>query len=99
VINISDHLSDQYIHAYTHTQDLRISFEVLGREGSITYGEVRGHLKKRLLIQSSPKVAPIIIVSAATYGLTPTARRDRLEAISKELKKVAYIEHRIREGG
>ena len=94
MINISDHLSDQYI----HTQDLRISFEVLGREGSITYGEVRGHLKKRLLIQSSPKVAPIIIVSAATYGLTPTARRDRLEAISKELKKVAYIEHRIREG-
>lgn len=71
---------------------------MLGREGCITYGEVRGHLTKRLLVQSSPKVAPIMHVAAATYGLTPTARRDRLEAISRELRKVAYIEHRIREG-
>lgn len=51
-----------------------------------------------MLVQSSPKVAPIMHVAAATYGLTPTARRDRLEAISRELRKVAYIEHRIREG-
>ena len=70
----------------------------MGREGSIKYSEVRGHLKKRLLIQSSPKVAPIMYVASATYGLTPTARRGRLEAINRELREVTSIEHRIREG-
>ena len=59
---------------------------------------MRGHLRKRVFISSSPTVAPIIYVQTATYGITPTARRDRLDYINKQLKKVAYIEHRIREG-
>ena len=37
-------------------------------------------------------------IMTATYGLTPTARRDRLDFIGKQLKAVQRIEHRVREG-
>jgi hypothetical protein len=81
-----------------YPKDLRIGYEVRGRKGSVNYAEVRGHLRKRVFISASPTVAPIIYVQTATYGITPTARRDRLDVINKDLKKIAYIEHRIREG-
>ena len=86
---------------YTTTgypKDLRIAYEVRGRKGSVNYAEVRGHLRKRVFISASPTVAPIIYVQTATYGITPTARRDHLEKLNKKLKKIAYLEHRIREG-
>lgn len=81
-----------------YPKDLRIQFEVRSRGGSVSYAEVRGHLRKRIYISASPTVAPIIYVQTATYGITPTARRDHLDSIHKKLKKIAFIEHRIREG-
>lgn len=51
-----------------YPKDLRISFEVRGRRGSVNYAEVRGHLRKRIFISASPTVAPIIYVQTATYG-------------------------------
>jgi hypothetical protein len=45
--------------------------------GSVRRTEVRGHLRKRVLISCSPTVAPVVYVATATYGITPTARRDR----------------------
>jgi len=81
-----------------YCKDLRIGFEVRGRSGEINYTEVRGHLKKPIFISSSPTVAPIVYVATATYGVTPTARRDRLDIINKLLKKIRQIEHRLREG-
>lgn len=81
-----------------YSKDLRIQYEVRSRGGSVNYAEVRGHLRKRIYISASPTVAPIIYVQTATYGITPTARRDHLDSIQKKLKKIAFMEHRIREG-
>ncbi len=81
-----------------YAKDLRISFEIVGRKGSARYPENRGHLTKRLSILSSPIIAPLIYVQSATYGITPTARKDRLDFLSKTLTRIQYLEHRKREG-
>ena len=52
-----------------YPKDLRISFEVSGRAGSVKYSEVRGHLRKRIFIQSSPTVAPLIYVATGKIQL------------------------------
>lgn len=77
-----------------YTKDLRLQYEICGRAGQVTHTEVRGFLTKKLHIQQSPTVAPLIYVVSATYGVTPTARRDRLDLIQKMLRKIEYIEHR-----
>ncbi len=81
-----------------YTKDLRIRFEILGRKGQLTYPEIHGYLAKRISILQSPLIAPIIYVISGTYGITPTARKDCLDTIHKQLKKIEYIEHRKREG-
>jgi hypothetical protein len=81
-----------------YVKDLRINFEIIGRKGSIKYPENRGHLMKKISIMSSPTITPLIYVLSATYGITPTARKDRLDYLSKQLTKVQYFEHRKREG-
>jgi hypothetical protein len=81
-----------------YCKDLRINFEIVGRGGRLKYKEVRGHLVKRINIFSAPTIAPIMFVVSATYGVTPTTRRDRLESIAKDLRNIASIEHRQREG-
>jgi hypothetical protein len=81
-----------------YIKDLRIQFEILGRKGSVRYPESRGHLSKRLSILSSPTVAPLLYIPTATYGITPTGRKDRLDALMKVLTKIQYLEHQKREG-
>lgn len=81
-----------------YVKDLRISFEIIGRKGSVRYPESRGYLTRRLSILSSPIIAPLIYVQSATYGITPTARKDRLDLLTKTLTKIQYLEHRKREG-
>jgi hypothetical protein len=81
-----------------YVKDLRIRFEIMGRKGSIKYPENRGHLLKKISIMSSPTITPLIYVLSATYGITPTARKDRLDYLHKQLTKIQYLEHRKREG-
>eukprot|EP01034_Spumella_vulgaris_P024630 gene24630-30998_t len=69
-----------------YPKDLRLSFEIVGRSGSVTNSELRGYLRKKLQIKCSPTVAPLIFVVSATYGITPTGRRDRLDFIRSQLK-------------
>ena len=81
-----------------YPKDLRIKYEVCGRTGSVTYNELRGYLRKKVLIQTSPTVAPLIFVVSATYGITPTGRRDRLNFINRQLREIESIEHKKRQG-
>lgn len=81
-----------------YPKDLRICFEIVGRSGCVTNSELRGHLRKKLSIQCSPTVQPLIFVLTATYGITPTARRDRLQFIARELRAIEAIEHKARQG-
>jgi hypothetical protein len=81
-----------------YPKDLRIDYEIVGRAGKCTYSEVRGFLKKRVFIQSSPTITPIVFVLSATYGITPTGRKFRLDFITKQLRLIESIEHGIRQG-
>lgn len=81
-----------------YSKDLRIEYEVLGKAGEATYDIVRGRITKRVHISSAPTIAPIIFVTKATYGITPTAKKERVETINKELAKIVAIEHRQSQG-
>lgn len=81
-----------------YTKDLRIEFEIVGRSGELLYSEIRGQLTKRLMLQTSPCVSPIMNIQVAFYGITPTARKDRLDFIAKQLRRIDMIEHRRRQG-
>jgi hypothetical protein len=81
-----------------YLKDLRISFEIIGRGGTICYPEVRGHLKKKIYVLSSPIICPITFVISGTYGMTPSGRREYVAKINQQLGKIVAIEHRKREG-
>jgi hypothetical protein len=81
-----------------YTKDLRIEFEIVGRSGQLIYSEIRGHLTKRLMLQTSPCVAPILYIQSAFYGITPSSRKDRLDFIAKQLKRIDMIDHRRVQG-
>lgn len=81
-----------------YPKDLRINYEVVGKGGTVVYSEIRNFLRKKVFIQSSPTVAPLIFVLSATYGITPTGRKDRLEFVNSKLRKIEALEHRRREG-
>ena len=77
-----------------YPKDLRIQYEICGRSGSVVFSEVRGHLRKRLLIQVAPVVAPLIFVQSATYGITPTSRRVMLDKIALQIARIIALEHK-----
>lgn len=81
-----------------YTKDLRVRYEVCGRFASETYDEIRGHLRRRVFIEQAPSIAPVIIITSAFYGITPTGRKDYLESINKELRKCHAIQHKISTG-
>jgi len=81
-----------------YVKELCLQYEVCGRAGTATYSEVRGFLRKRVLIQTSPTVKPLIFVVSATYGLTPTGRKQQLDWINSQLSKIQYLEHTKRQG-
>ena len=64
----------------------------------IIISEIRGFLRKKVHIQTSPTVAPLIFVASATYGITPTGKRDRLDVISRKIKEIEAVEHKRRQG-
>lgn len=45
-----------------YLKELRIQYEICGVKGAVTVPEVRGFLRKRLIIQSSPTIKPLIFV-------------------------------------
>ena len=81
-----------------YPKDLRINFEICGRNGVEIQDEIRGNLIKRLHIEYAPTIKPLIFVSAATYGISPSGRRQRMDDIRKLLKKIDGIEHRKMNG-
>jgi hypothetical protein len=81
-----------------YPKDLRIQFEVCGRSGELINDEMRGKLVKRVHIEFSPTIKPLIFVQSATYGITPSGRRTRMDEIRKILKKIEAIEHRKANG-
>lgn len=43
-------------------KDLQIEFDISGRYGQVAVGEIRGRLKKPIMIRTSPAVSPLIYV-------------------------------------
>lgn len=82
-----------------YTKDLRVQYEMTGRWGKDVYDEDgRGYLKRRVLIETSPTIAPLILVQSAFYGVTPTGRKDHVAHIKRELRKIYAIETKIKLG-
>ncbi len=77
-----------------YPKDLRVNFEVCGRSGEIVNDEIRGHLH----LEFSPTIKPLIFVLSATYGITPTGRKTRMDEIRRLLKKIDGIDHRKMNG-
>ncbi len=48
-----------------YMKELRIQYEICGVKGSVTVSEVRGFLRKKLLIQSSPTIKPLIFAGSS----------------------------------
>ena len=60
-----------------YMKELRIQYEICGVKGSVTVSEVRGFLRKKLLIQSSPTIKPLIFAGSSmmlcpSYYLIPS---------------------------
>lgn len=81
-----------------YSKDLRIKYEILGRAGEATYDVIHNCLTQKVYISSAPTIAPIVFVARATYGITPTAKKDRLDALHRDLKQITAIEHRKAQG-
>jgi hypothetical protein len=81
-----------------YPKDLRIQYEVGGRSANETYDTINGFLRRRVFLESSPTVQPLIFVTSAYYGVTPTGRRDHLHNLDKKMRIITQIEHRIAEG-
>ena len=81
-----------------YPKDLRIQFEVCGRSGEMINDEIRGHLIKRVHLEFSPTIKPLIFVLSATYGITPTGRKTRMDELRRSIKKIETIEHRKANG-
>jgi hypothetical protein len=81
-----------------YPKDLRINFEICGRSGELINDEIRGHLIKRMHLEFSPTIKPLIFVMSATYGITPTGRKTRMLEIRSLTKRIEAIEHRKANG-
>lgn len=81
-----------------YPKDLRIAYEILGRTGSEVYDVRRGVLTRRVHIDPVPVVAPLVFVGSAFYGVTPTGRKAKLDEVSRVLRQIYRIEHRLSDG-
>ena len=81
-----------------YPKDLRVNFEVCGRSGEVISDEIRGHLIKRVHVEFSPTIKPLIFVLSATYGITPTGRKTRMDEIRRLQKQITGIDHRKEQG-
>ena len=68
-------------------------------QGSDVFDEDgKGHLKRKVLVETSPLVRPLIIVQSAFYGITPTGKKDHILFLQKQLRKINAIEKKITDG-
>lgn len=54
-----------------YMKELRIQYEICGVKGSVTVSEVRGFLRKKLVIQSSPTIKPLIFAGKIVMQCHP----------------------------
>jgi hypothetical protein len=78
-----------------YPKDLRINFEIVGKNGSVKTSEVRGFLKKKIFIKQSPTIKPLLLVNSAFYGVTATSKKFQLDFLNKQIAKILIIEHKF----
>lgn len=77
-----------------YPKDLLCEYEISGFRGVEKWPERHGHLVKTGKLQTTPIINPLIFVENATYGMTLSGRRERIQMLNKELGKIAAIKHR-----
>ena len=81
-----------------YPKDLRIRFEIAGREGEVLCDEMRGFLRQRCQVEYAPTIQPLIFCSSATWGISPSGRKQLLDRVNVLLRQIGAIEHRQANG-
>lgn len=81
-----------------YPKELRLEYELRGRSGIEIRTEAQGHLTKPLYLEAKPVISPIIFITSATYGMTPTGRNERLLAINKLLSRADITARKLNAG-
>eukprot|EP01042_Synura_sphagnicola_P003486 gene3486-4331_t len=60
-----------------------------------SFPEVRGgRLKRAVHLTSNALVSPLLLIESATYGLSASAKKERLHNLAKDIGRCDIIEHR-----
>ncbi|KAJ1445860.1 hypothetical protein M885DRAFT_625787 [Pelagophyceae sp. CCMP2097] len=62
---------------------LVVEYEIAGKAGELSEYESRGRLERALVVDADARVAPQLVVLAATYGWTEELARERTHAAQK----------------
>ena len=81
-----------------YPKELRLEYELRGRSGVEIRNEAHGHLTRPLYLEAKPVISPIIFITSATYGMTPTGRSERLLAINKLLSRADITARKLNAG-
>jgi hypothetical protein len=81
-----------------YVKELFIMYDIDGRSGNALQSETNGFLRRRISVQQSPVVAPLMFISQASYGITPSGRRERLLTLGQQMRKIYAIEHKMKAG-
>jgi len=81
-----------------YPKDLRIKFDIAGRSGEVLCDEMRGFLRQRCQIEYAPTIQPLIFCRAATFGISPSGRKMRLDQVVLLLRRISAVEHRQANG-
>ena len=81
-----------------YPKELRLEYELRGRNGIEIRNEAQGYLTKPLYLEAKPVISPIIFIVSATYGMTPTGRNERLLAINKLLSRADITARKLNMG-
>eukprot|EP01039_Chlorochromonas_danica_P004092 gene4092-4478_t len=76
-----------------YTKDLTIQYEILGKSGEGHYDVIEDCLTKKVYLASIPRIAPILFVKKAIYGMTPRTRKEQLDKLNKEIHQIERLEH------
>ena len=77
-----------------YVKDLQIEFDIDGKSGYVEVGECKNRLKRKIEIQTSPSVSPMILVNTANYGLTENTIKDRLKYLESNIGRIDLLIHR-----
>ena len=81
-----------------YPKELRLEYELRGRSGVEIRNEAQGFLTRPLYLEAKPVISPIIFITSATYGMTPTGRNERLLAINKLLSRADITARKLNSG-